>query len=47
MTYGFTLKVKLQTDPSTSNLNQFYTCFRVTLVDCISVCQRENENNVY
>jgi len=32
-------KIELQIGPSTSNLNQFYTCFRVTLVDCISVCE--------
>jgi len=39
---SYAKNIKLQIDPSISNLNQFYTCFRVTLVDCISVCQTEN-----
>jgi len=37
-------KNQVQIGQSTSNLNQSYTCFRVTLVDCISVCETENEN---
>jgi len=37
-------KIELQIGPFISNLNQSYTCFRVTLVECISVCETENGN---